>query len=75
MLSGLIAESTPATVTLLDAKNQRHGDSRNRTSKICRASPLSLMPERILDPLDAQQIRDLMSYLRSDGPLAPQAAR
>ncbi len=74
VLSGLIAESTPATVTLLDAKNQRTVIPQTDIEDLSR-SPLSLMPERILDPLDAQQIRDLMSYLSSDGPLAPQASK
>jgi putative membrane-bound dehydrogenase-like protein len=73
VLSGLIAESTPATVTLLDAKNQRTVIPQTDIEDLSR-SPLSLMPERILDPLDAQEIRDLMSYLRSDGPKSPQAA-
>ena len=74
VLSGLIAESTPATVTLLDAKNQRTVIPQSDIEELSR-SPASLMPERILDPLDAQEIRDLMSYLRSDGPKSPQAAK
>jgi hypothetical protein len=32
------------------------------------ASPTSLMPEKILDPLDDQQIVDLFSYLQGHPP-------
>src|SRR5207244_13220360 len=41
-----------------------------------RPSPESLMPEKILDNLDEQQIRDLLSYVQaSANPPADQAAR
>ncbi len=66
ILTGLIAESTPQTVTLLDAKNQRLVIPQSDIDEMVR-SPLSLMPEKILDQLDAQQVRDLFSYLGSDG--------
>ncbi len=65
-LNGLMAESTPATVTLLDANNKR--TVLNRTElKDLDASAVSLMPEGLLDTLEPQQIRDLISYLQSDG--------
>ena len=34
---------------------------------VLKASPTSLMPEKILDALDDQQICDLFSYLQGDG--------
>jgi len=66
VLTGLVAESTPKTVTLLDDKNQRTLLPRDEIEQM-KASPQSLMPEKILDPFDDQQIRDLFSYLESDG--------
>ncbi len=65
VLTGLLAESTPTTVTILDAKNQR---TTVPTSDVDTIEPAaqSLMPEKILDELDADQVRDLMRYLQSD---------
>jgi putative membrane-bound dehydrogenase-like protein len=65
-LTGLIAESTPKAVTLLDAKNERTILARDKIDEL-EPSPVSLMPEKILDPFDDQQICDLFSYLQSDG--------
>lgn len=67
MLIGLLAESTPATVTVLDAKDERTTLSMSEVKEI-RQSEVSLMPEEILDALDEQQVRDLFSYLQSDSP-------
>src|SRR5262249_1309556 len=61
LLTGLIADSTPKTVTLLDEKNQRTTLSREAIEEI-NPSPVSLMPEKLLDPLSAQEVRDLFSY-------------
>ena len=72
LLTGLVAESTPKTVTLLDEKNQRTVLDRQDIDTL-KPSAQSLMPEKILDPLSDQDIRDLFSYLRSDMP-KPQAA-
>jgi putative membrane-bound dehydrogenase-like protein len=74
VLTGLIAESTPTTVTLLDAKNERTVIAREKIEAM-RPSALSLMPERLLDPLDAQELRDLFAYLQGDGPEPPQVPR
>lgn len=63
VLSGLIAESTPNSVTLLDAKNQRTVIAQSDIDTL-EPSTQSLMPEKILDPLSAQEVRDLMSYLQ-----------
>ncbi|HEV3257805.1 MAG TPA: HEAT repeat domain-containing protein, partial [Gemmataceae bacterium] len=66
LLTGLIAEATPKTVTLLDAKNERTLLARDEIEEM-KPSPQSLMPEKIVDPFDDQQIRDLFSYLEGEG--------
>jgi putative membrane-bound dehydrogenase-like protein len=70
LLTGLVAEATPRTVTLLDAKNERTLLARDEIEDI-RPSPQSLMPEKLLDDLDEQQVRDLFSYLQSGAAPAP----
>jgi putative membrane-bound dehydrogenase-like protein len=65
-LNGLIAESTPKTITILDAKNERMVLDRQDIEEMA-PSPQSLMPEKILDELPDQGIRDLFSYLQGDG--------
>jgi type 1 glutamine amidotransferase len=67
LLNGLVAEATPATVTLVDAKNERTTLARQDIEEM-KPSSQSLMPDRLLDDLDEQQIRDLFAYLQSDGP-------
>jgi putative membrane-bound dehydrogenase-like protein len=69
VLTGLIAESTPKTVTLLDSKNERTTLAREDIDEI-KPSPESLMPEKLLDDLDDQETRDLFSYLQGNGPSA-----
>jgi putative membrane-bound dehydrogenase-like protein len=66
-LTGLVAESTPRAITLLNEKNERTVIARDKIDDMA-ASPVSLMPEKILDPLSEQEIRDLFAYLQSDGP-------
>ena len=73
LLTGLIAESSPQTVTLLDAKNERTVVPRDEIEAI-NPSPQSLMPEALLDDLEDQQIRDLFAYLQADRPPAAQPA-
>ncbi len=65
LLTGLLAESTPAAVTLLDDKG-RTVVPRDKVEEL-KPSAASLMPEKLLDPLDDQQIRDLFAYLQGDG--------
>ncbi len=62
-LTGLVAEETGGAVTLLDAKGERIVIPRDRIEEM-RASPLSLMPEKILDTLSDQEIIDFFAYLR-----------
>ena len=66
VLTGLIVEESPTTVTLADAKNQRTTLGRNQIEEL-RASTVSLMPDDLLKELKPQQLRDLFSYLQSDG--------
>jgi putative heme-binding domain-containing protein len=66
VLTGLLAETTPQTITLLDAKNKRTVLNREDLDEL-RESPLSLMPERLLEPLSDSQIRDLVAYLQTSG--------
>ena len=68
LLTGLIAEAAPSTITLLDAKNERVVVPRQNLESLT-PSRQSLMPEKLLDELDEQQIRDLFAYLQSSGPL------
>jgi putative membrane-bound dehydrogenase-like protein len=66
-LTGLVAESSPKAITLLNDKNERTVIARDKIDDMS-ASSVSLMPEKILDPLSEQEIRDLFAYLQSDGP-------
>lgn len=67
VLTGLLAGSTAETITLLDAKNKRTILNRADVEEL-RESTVSLMPEKLLDELTDQQIRDLIAYLQSAGP-------
>ncbi len=64
VLTGLLAESTPQTMTLLDAKNMRTVLPREQIEEM-KASPVSLMPEKLLDPLSMQEIVDLFTYMQT----------
>ena len=65
VLSGLLAESNAETFTLLDAKNKRTVLNRKDLDEL-QESPVSLMPEKLLDTLTDQQLRDLFAYLQSE---------
>lgn len=62
VFTGLLAERDPASVTLIDAKNQRTRIVRERIDQLDE-SPVSLMPERLLEQLTPQELRDLFAYL------------
>ncbi|MCA9021531.1 MAG: c-type cytochrome, partial [Planctomycetaceae bacterium] len=64
VLNGLLVEETPASVTLLNAKNERTTVSREDIDEL-KASPVSLMPEDLLKKLTPQQVRDLFRYLQN----------
>ena len=68
VITGLLAESTAETIMLLDAKNKRTVLNRSDLEEL-RESTVSLMPEKLLDELTDQQIRDLFAYLQSAGPV------
>ena len=61
-LNGLIAEQTPNSVTLMAAKNERTVIPRDQIKSL-RESPVSLMPEGLLNGMTPQELRDLFSYL------------
>ncbi len=72
VLSGLIVEDGPEALTLLDAQSIRHVIAKARIEQQ-RPAALSLMPEKLLDPLSDPEIRDLFAYLRGEGPVAAAA--
>jgi putative membrane-bound dehydrogenase-like protein len=63
VLSGLLAEQTAGSITLLGANNERTTLPRSRIELI-EESPVSLMPENLLKDLKPQEVRDLFSYLQ-----------
>lgn len=69
ILTGMVTEATPQQVTLVDAKNQKYTLARAEIDELQPAT-LSLMPERLLEPLAPQEIRDLFRYLQGDPPAA-----
>jgi putative heme-binding domain-containing protein len=67
VLTGLVAEQTPGTITLVDARNERIRMPRERIDSI-EESPVSLMPDNLLKELRPQELRDLFAYLQADRP-------
>jgi putative heme-binding domain-containing protein len=63
--SGLLVEQDGASITIVDAKNQRIEIPRDEVESLDE-SEVSLMPERILDALTPVEIRDLFAYLQQD---------
>jgi putative membrane-bound dehydrogenase-like protein len=66
-LSGLVVEATDRAVTLLDAQNRRTVVPRADVEEFT-PTPVSLMPEKLLDALTDQQVADLFAHLRRDPP-------
>jgi putative membrane-bound dehydrogenase-like protein len=62
VLTGLLAEQTPGSVTLLGANGERTTLARSRIESM-EESPASLMPENLLKELKPQEVRDLFRYL------------
>lgn len=73
-LFGLVVESTPGSLTLVDSKNERTVVARGKIEEMA-PSPASLMPEKILDPLSDQELCDFFAYLQGDGPVAPKGQK
>ncbi|MGB8170779.1 MAG: PVC-type heme-binding CxxCH protein [Chthoniobacteraceae bacterium] len=62
VLGGFVAETTPQFVTILDAAGNKTKIAREDIKSLI-ASPISLMPEGLLNALSPEQTRDLFSYL------------
>lgn len=62
VLAGLLAEQDAASVTLLDERGQRTKIDRAAVVSLSE-SQTSLMPERILESLSPQEIRNLFAFL------------
>jgi putative heme-binding domain-containing protein len=67
VLSGLIVEETSKALTLLDSNRQKTVIARDQVEEI-KPSPVSLMPEGLLDKLPEDKVRDLFQYLLSSSP-------
>jgi putative membrane-bound dehydrogenase-like protein len=67
VLHGLLAQQTPARVTLLDVKGEPTMLPRSDIASM-QESAVSLMPEGLLHPLKPQELRDLFSFLQSKQP-------
>jgi putative heme-binding domain-containing protein len=70
LLTGVIADQTPGSITLVDAKNERTTLARGKIEEL-RELPVSLMPENLLKDLKPDEVRDLFAYLQSDAPPQP----
>jgi hypothetical protein len=73
-LTGLVSESGSGQLTFVDAKNQKITVARHEIEEI-RPADQSLMPERLLETLAPQDIRELFRYLQSDVPSAAGAGK
>jgi putative membrane-bound dehydrogenase-like protein len=67
-LVGLVIESSPQSITLLDAENRKTVIPRGDLEDL-QPLPTSLMPEKLLDTLTDEQVCDLFAYLASDPPV------
>jgi putative heme-binding domain-containing protein len=65
VLSGLIVEQTPETITLRDAKGVRIKVARSELDELKEAD-VSLMPESLYKEFSPQQLRDLFRFLQSE---------
>jgi putative heme-binding domain-containing protein len=74
ILTGLVVESTPQQLMIVDAKNQKTTLARDEVERL-QPSAQSLMPERLLETLAPQEVRDLFRYLQSDAPLPAAAGK
>ncbi len=61
-LTGLVTETTPQFVTIMDPLGNKTKVARQDIKSLV-ASPLSLMPEGLLEALTLEQTRDLFAYL------------
>jgi len=68
VLSGFLADQDKQLIVLRTADGQRQFLQRDQIEEM-KPSPRSIMPEKLLDSLNDQQVRDLFAYLRSRQPL------
>ena len=71
VFTGLLAEQNAGSVTIVDAKNQLTTLRRDQIETL-RESPVSLMPEKLLDPLTPDELRDLFAYLQGESVISDQ---
>ena len=64
VVSGFKVEENAQEITILDATNQRTVISRDEIEEV-KLSEKSLMPENLIETLGEEQLRDLLSFLRS----------
>jgi putative heme-binding domain-containing protein len=74
ILSGLITEETPTTITLVNSNSESTTISRDNIDELL-PSQISQMPEDLLKQLEPQQLRDLFAYLESEGPTAQETSQ
>jgi putative membrane-bound dehydrogenase-like protein len=69
-LLGIVSEQTADGITLLNVVDNKPVKTVVPKGQIDDVKPLptSLMPEKLLDPLTDEQVRDLLGYLASDPP-------
>ncbi|MDX1966835.1 MAG: c-type cytochrome [Planctomycetaceae bacterium] len=65
--NGLIAAEDAGSVTLIDSRGERRAIPRADIEEIVESS-VSLMPEKLIEKLSPQQLRDLFAYLQSTPP-------
>jgi putative membrane-bound dehydrogenase-like protein len=74
VLNGLMVEQSAGAITLVNEKNERTVIPRTRIDTLA-ASPVSLMPDKVLDPYSDDDLRDLFTFLQGDGPPKPKEAQ
>ncbi len=74
VLTGLIAEQTPESLTLIEANDQRTRVARDDIESVKEAAT-SLMPEGLYRQLNPDQLRDLFRFLQTQEPMEKDATR
>jgi putative heme-binding domain-containing protein len=69
VLTGLLAEQSSDSITLLGSNSERTSIPRSQLKSIDE-SKTSLMPEGLLHTLKPQELRDLFAWLQADPPVA-----
>jgi putative heme-binding domain-containing protein len=65
VITGLVIESNEKQLTIVDSKQQKTPIERDQVEQL-QPSDTSIMPERLLETLSEQEVRDLFAYLQSD---------